>query len=215
VPTHRSGPPQELAAAWQDLAGAGPQAAAVGADLRARWSEPHRRYHDLDHLTAVLHAVDELLAELAGAVDDDAVRYAAWFHDAVYARRPDDEDASARLAGELLPRLGVPRARIDEVERLVRLTAVHAPAAGDLNGAVLCDADLRVLAADPPGYEAYVTAVRDEWPDVDDDMFDAGRAGVLRSLLALPSLYATPYGRSRWETAARANLANELARRTR
>src|SRR5690606_9176241 len=40
----------ELAGEWKRLAGPGREAAAVGAELLARWAEPHRRYHTLDHL---------------------------------------------------------------------------------------------------------------------------------------------------------------------
>src|SRR5690606_23963684 len=89
----------ELAGEWKRLAGPGEGAASVGAELLARWAEPHRRYHTLDHLKAVLAAV----AELADAARDvDLVRYAAWFHDAVYRGEPGaDEENSAQLA-ELL-----------------------------------------------------------------------------------------------------------------
>ena len=72
----------------------------VGQELLTRWSEPHRRYHDVDHLRSVLHIVDQLAGD---AVDPDAVRLAAWFHDAVYSGRPgDDERTSAELAASIL-----------------------------------------------------------------------------------------------------------------
>ena len=71
-----------------------------GQEMLTRWSEPHRRYHDVDHLRSVLHIVDQLAGD---AVDPDAVRLAAWFHDAVYSGRPgDDERTSAELAASIL-----------------------------------------------------------------------------------------------------------------
>ena len=45
-------------------------------------------------------------------------------------------------------------------------------------------------------------------PDAD---FAVGRAAVLRALLAAPDLFDTAYARARWEAAARANVAAELA----
>jgi predicted metal-dependent HD superfamily phosphohydrolase len=184
-------------------------AAAYGENLLSRWAEPHRRYHTTDHLAAVLGRVDELAEH---ARDADAVRLAAWFHDAVY--RPDrseNEERSARLAERALPEAGLPDRLTAEVARLVRLTVSHDPAAGDRDGEVLCDADLAVLAAAPDGYAAYAAAVREEYAFVPDDAFRTGRAGVLRQLLTLPALFRTPYGTAHWEPAARRNLTAELA----
>src|SRR6266545_4870561 len=96
----------------------------VRADLLARWSEPHRHYHTLDHLAAVLSIV-----YITGPV-----ALAAWFHDAVYdPRRDDNEEASARLAEAALNALELPADVIAEVARLVRLTATHDPEPGDRN----------------------------------------------------------------------------------
>lgn len=197
---------------WAALAGDTPAAAEAGADLLRRWSEPHRHYHATGHLTRMLDAIDELAAdEPAAAADLDAVRFAAWFHDAVYDGKPgDDEAASARLAREVLTALDRPAALVDEVERLVLLTAGHDPAPGDTNGAVLCDADLAVLAGTPAEYAAYASAVRDDYAHVPDDAFAAGRAAVLGGLLDRPALFRTATGRQRWEEPARHNLRTEL-----
>ncbi|WP_084958138.1 metal-dependent phosphohydrolase [Thermoactinospora rubra] len=192
--------------AWTGLAGRSPAAAAVGAELVARWAEPHRRYHTLDHLLAVLHALDALEAE-----DPQAVRLAAWFHDAVYEGRPGwDEERSAQLAQARLPRLGVPPGRVREVARLVRLTAAHDRVRpGDRNGEALCDADLAVLAGDD--YDAYARAIREEYRHVPDEAFRRGRRAVLTRLLAAPRLYRTDAAHRRWEERARRNMAAELA----
>lgn len=185
-----------------------PDPAPYGTDLLGRWAEPHRHYHTLDHLLAVLARTIELTAH---ATDPDAVALAAWFHDAVY--RPDrseNEERSARLAERALPEAGVDPARTAEVARLVRLTVTHDPADGDRNGDVLCDADLAVLAGDPAAYAAYAAAVREEYAFVPDEDFRAGRAAVLRQLLSLPRLFRTSYGHDRWENTARRNLSTEL-----
>ncbi|NLU74193.1 hypothetical protein HCC61_16145 [Streptomyces sp. HNM0575] len=181
-----------------------------GVKLIERWSEPQRRYHTVDHLLDVLNRVDELAPHTPGA-DVDAVLLAAWFHDAVY--RPDrseNEERSAALAERALPEAGVPRSRTDEVARLVRLTVTHDPAPGDLNGELLCDADLAVLAGSPGEYAQYAAAVRQEYDFVPDGPFLEGRAEVLRQLLGLPRLFRTPYGQERWEHVARRNLETEM-----
>jgi predicted metal-dependent HD superfamily phosphohydrolase len=202
-----------LAERWQDLAdrvGIAPERAApVGRHLLDAYGDPARSYHDLRHLDEVLDHVDEL-APLARR--PDLVRLAAWFHDETYAGAPTDEDDSARSAGRLLADAGLPADDVAEVGRLVRLTATHDPAPGDDDGAVLCDADLAVLARDPDGYRAYAEDVRREYAHVPDDAFAAGRAAVLAALLAAPTLFRTEEGRRRWEDRARANVEAEVAR---
>ena len=182
---------------------------AAGTALLGRWAEPHRRYHDLEHLAEVLAAVDLLAAE---ADDVAVVRLAAWFHDAVYLGRPgQDEEDSAVLAEQVLAGLGVPGDRVARVAGLVRMTAAHDPADGDPDAAVLSDADLAVLAAPAGRYDRYREAVRDEYRHLPDEVFRAGRAAVLTSLAGRDPLFRTATGRDRWQTTARANLAAELA----
>lgn len=203
---------EALLAGWNDLldrtAPGGPDPAPFGERLLAAWAEPQRRYHTTDHLAAVLNRVDELSGH---AADADTVRLAAWFHDAVYQpERSANEERSALLAEHALAGAGVPAERAAEVVRLVLITVTHDPEDGDLDGEVLCDADLAVLAGAPAAYAAYAAAVREEYGFVPDDVFRAGRSDVLRRLLALPRLYRTPVGRDRWEDRARRNLTTEL-----
>jgi predicted metal-dependent HD superfamily phosphohydrolase len=181
---------------------------ATGRSVLARWAEPHRRYHDVTHLRGVLDGVDELATY---AADVDAVRLAAWYHDAVYAGRFDDEEESALLAVADLAALGLPDALVAEVARLVRLTVSHDPAPGDINGAVLSDADLATLALPPERYQDNTAAIRLESAHVPEAVFRGRRARVIEELLAAPALYRTPVGRQKWEQRARANLADELA----
>jgi predicted metal-dependent HD superfamily phosphohydrolase len=201
----------DLLQAWQTLLArhsASPNAEAAGAALLARWAEPHRRYHDLSHLRGVLDGV-EALAVLAD--DPDAVRLAAWYHDAVYAGDSDDEENSALLAESELAALDVEPAFLAEVGRLVRMTVRHDPAADDRNGQVLSDADLAVLALPPAEYRANTARVRAEHSHVGEAEFRVGRARIISELLAASAVYRTEPGRRLWEDAARANLTAELA----
>ncbi len=179
----------------------------AGMDLLHRWSSPSRGYHDVTHLTEVLERLDEL------GVDDRAAVLATWFHDAVYTGRPgDDERESAELARRELTALAVPEDVVQRVAELVLVTADHRPAEGDDVAAALCDADLAVLASPPERYRRYLAGVRSEYRHLDDAAFRAGRATLLRSLLARPRLFHTSEGIRRWEGAARRNVAEELDR---
>ena len=177
----------------------------VRADLLARWSEPHRRYHTLDHLAFMLDVINTH----AGLADDiDAVRLAAWFHDAIYDPRADDNEArSAALARSMLD-----VACVDEVVRLIELTKDHRVRTGDRNGGLLCDADLAILAAPPPRYEQYARAVREEYAFVPDELFRTGRTNVLQHLLDLPALFHVVPDRNAWTARAHTNLGAEIDR---
>ena len=196
----------ELRDRWNDLL---PDAKPLGQDLLGRYAEPHRAYHDQRHLSEMLDTIDQLADE---AADPDSVRLAAWFHDAVYdpqAPAGANEESSAQLAEAELAAYGLEPGRIAEVGRLVRLTASHTATDGDSNGAVLCDADLRILAADRRRYDEYTEAVRREYAHVPDTDFSRGRAAVLEKLGA-GRIYTTRAARRLWERPARVNLDREL-----
>ena len=166
---------------------------AVIADVVARYSEPHRHYHTLEHVEEVLAVVDDL-----GGTRD--VEWAAWLHDVIYdVHAPDSEARSAGYAAEVLAQLRVPDDEIGEVQRLIELSARHDVVAGDKNGAVFVEADLAILSSEPTRYDRYVRDVRREFAHLDDDVWRAGRVEVLRSLLSRVT-----------DERARSNLTREL-----
>lgn len=180
--------------------------------LLERYREPHRRYHNDTHLAAVLAAIELLATEVAAdSIDLELVRHAAWFHDAVYdPHREDNEEVSAQLAEALLPMFGYSTEHAAEVARLVRLTGHHDAELDDETGALLCDADLAVLAGDPDTYADYAAAVRTEYAFVDDQIFRAERSAVLHRLLDRDYLFRSVAGQQLWEERARANITVEL-----
>jgi predicted metal-dependent HD superfamily phosphohydrolase len=178
--------------------------------LLARHREKHRRYHTAAHVAWVIRHVDEL-ASVEPIEHLDEVMAAAFYHDAVYEPAyPANERASARLARRDLTSIGW---NADAVERVASMIEATEHGAMDASGdtAVLLDADLAVLGADPAAYSTYVTGVRAEYRHVADDEWRIGRAAVLEGFLERPAIYATATGRDRWETRARANLTAELA----
>ena len=175
----------------------------------AAYADPSRGYHDTRHLGEVLDRLDELAGNGA-TYDETPVLLAAWFHDAVYDGERDAEERSAAWAEHALVEVA-PASVVSEVARLVRLTETHTPDDTDANGCALSDADLGILAAPRERYDEYVAAVRREYAHLEEAVFTAGRADVLRALAAKPHLFHTAYAREQWEAAARANLERELA----
>jgi predicted metal-dependent HD superfamily phosphohydrolase len=222
----------ELRLAWERAVGRGPLPEELLDQVVGRYREPHRRYHTTTHLVRVLRhvgalaATDEVTAE---APDLGAVVVAAFFHDAVYDPPAGDNEARsaalaarrlAELADDELERTGAtrwPAARRAQVARLVHATAhleppePTEPTGDETERAVLLDADLAVLGSEPAEYQAYVNGVRAEYAHLTEEAWRAGRAEVLRHLLAQRRLFRTVAGRGWWERRARANLTAELA----
>lgn len=177
-------------------------------ELTRRYGEPHRAYHNADHVAAVLRAA----RAIADVPDHDwaILTLAICAHDVVYDAKPgDDERASAEWAKRHLAHAGVPDEDVEKVAELVLATLGHQ--SDDELAHVLLDADLSILGAEPDVYDGYAVAVRQEYAAVPDDAWRQGRAAVLRNLLDRESLFRTSAGVAHWDRAARVNLRRELS----
>jgi len=217
--------PQWLLSSYQrSVVGAGGTASPeqireVGQTLIDRWTATGRTFHNVKHLVDVLARVDELVEETH---EPDLVRLAAWYHGAIfdsadrkaYANRGgEDEIASALLAQNELSALGVPATRAQRVHDLVVALVRHAPNPSDVDCAVLCDADLAMLAGEPQKYKAYLQDVRAEYAHLPARDFVRARLRILDKLLGRPTLFSSPLGAA-WEEPARQNLLAERHRLT-
>lgn len=188
-----------------------PAAAAILEEIVHAYGQPHRRYHTLDHIAALLDLLD-LHGE--GTADRDTLTLAIFFHDIVYdPARNDNEEASASFATERLAALGLPAETTAEVRRFILATR-HGQESEpiDTEGlALLLDLDLSILAADPAQYRAYAEAIRREYAFVPDPLYRPGRRRVLEGFLKRDRIYRTDRLAALWERPARVNLAAELA----
>lgn len=123
-------------------------------ELIARYREPHRHYHTVQHLEECFDKLGTLrdLAEHPAEVE-----LALWFHDAVYdTRRHDNEARSADWARASLPADAGKR-----VHALVMATRHEAVPAGR-DEQVLVDADLSILGAEASRFDGYERQIREE-----------------------------------------------------
>ena len=190
---------------WSGL-GAVPPERLLG-ELSARYCEPHRAYHTLQHL-------DECFAALAPvrhlAERLPELELALWFHDAVYdTHAADSEERSARWAEECLRAAGV---RAEETSRIggLILETRHAVRPEAPDARLLVDVDLAILAAAVPRFEEYERQVRQEYDWVPEPAFRAGRARILQGFVDRPSIYSTSWFAERLEARARENLRRSL-----
>lgn len=172
----------------------------IGAELTARYGEPHRRYHTLAHIEAILPLVRGTEATLA-----------AWFHDAIYdTTRHDNEARSAELARAALEELRFDASTIAAVERMIVATARHDPSGLDEAGRRFLDADLSILGSDPSRYDDYARQIREEYAWVPEPVYRTERAKVLAHFLERPAIYFTAEMHAQFEAAARKNLEREI-----
>jgi predicted metal-dependent HD superfamily phosphohydrolase len=195
--------PERFASAWRrgHASGEARDAAAVFAEVAARYAEPVRHYHTLGHVDDCLARLDEV----ADRVDDPAaVELAIWLHDVVCTPgRRDNEAESARFY--LARSAGAtPRLR-RAVCRMILASRHRRPAAGADPG-YLVDIDLAGFGRPWPEFRSTTDLIRAECPNRTDREFAAGLAPFLRSLTARPRMFATDWFRERCETAARRNV---------
>ena len=174
------------------------------ADIAAKYSEPGRFYHNLDHVWSVLETVDSLALSVR---DFYSVQMAAWLHDVIYdSKAADNEERSADYARRLFQTLSLPPP--EHTAELILKTKTHA-AEGDPDAVALLDADLAILGASESLYDAYAGQIRQEYAWVPDEEYRMGRSQVLTGFLQRPRIFSllTPL-----EPPARDNLQRELAR---
>lgn len=196
-----------LVSEWQRLtASVGTPPEAIDGLLR-RHRERHRHYHTAQHVQAVLSHLD-----LLDPTADPALRLAGFYHDAVYdAQLPpgseSNEERSAQLAQQEL--VGCDARLVTRVAALIRATDGHRLVSVEGAGEFL-DADLSILGAAPQTYGRYAEQIRQEYANVTDADYRAGRTLVLREFSERDTLFFTPAAQSLWEADARRNLAWEL-----
>jgi predicted metal-dependent HD superfamily phosphohydrolase len=197
---------------WQNLwlrLGAGVPPLPLFRMLIDGYSQPHRRYHTLQHLGECLQRLDEV-AGLAERPDE--VELALWFHDAIYqTQRADNETRSACWARAGMTAAGLDETQAARVYDMVMATH-HEHAAGTPDARLVADIDLSILGATPARFDEYEKQVREEYAWVPTTLYRIRRRQLLHGFLARNDIYATTPFRSTHEQQARENLGRSLAR---
>jgi predicted metal-dependent HD superfamily phosphohydrolase len=188
--------------AWRGV-GAIENGTAVFHSVLANYSESHRKYHTVQHLTECLAAFQEV-SHLAPHPAE--VEMALWFHDAIYdVQRGDNEEQSAQWAETALNAAGVPAAAIERISLLVRATT-HTGIPATPDEQLLVDIDLGILGAGEQRFAEYERQIREEYAFVPGFLFRRKRRAILQSFLQRPRIYNTAHFYAALEQVARGNL---------
>jgi len=193
---------------WSTLGATGPSEPAFDR-LVAAYSEPHRAYHNLDHVRTCLEELDraEFLAEKAMEIE-----LAIWLHDAVYdPKAKDNEIKCAELAAELMASVKMTHARPPAVRDLI-LATMHNGGETTGDGRLMADIDLSILGQRTQVFDKYEEAIRKEYEWVPEDTYRVERSKVLRGFLQRPHVYHTAMFRGRYESTAKSNLERAIQR---
>ena len=175
--------------------------------LLARYAEPQRKYHTLQHLSECLDGFDAA-AHLADRPAE--VEAALWFHDAIYdLSSHDNEERSAQWAQQALSAAGVAAESAARVGQLVLATR-HTVMPESPDEQMLVDIDLSILGAPPARFAEYEVQIRAEYAFVPEAVFRSKRRAILQAFLDRPHLFSTPHFRAALEPSARANLARAV-----
>jgi predicted metal-dependent HD superfamily phosphohydrolase len=193
-------------AVWREL-GAATVDDLLFHQLVASYSEPHCKYHTVQHLDECLAHLDEVRSEAERAGE---VELALWFHDAIYdTLRKDNEKRSAEWARESALAGGLSNEQANRVYALILVTMHDALAAGR-DAAVLVDVDLSILGAETARFDEYERQIREEYSWVPGPLYRKSRRQILRGFLERERIYSTEYFLARHETRARENLTRSL-----
>ena len=208
---------------WNSLCGrygfSAPEISAGWKAISERYTEPQRHYHTLVHLEELLtqYSLVESAKGLkdGGLSDPDSVLFTVFFHDIIYdPKAKDNEERSADLFEAFATRHNLPQPITQKVMSYILQTKTHLSvsesAPKDLH--YFLDMDLSILGSSKERYMKYADEIRAEYKHYPHDLYQKGRAAVLKGFLGVPRLFKTDFFWERLEQRARSNLQWEIVR---
>lgn len=175
-------------------------------EIKNHYSSKGRHYHTLSHLQ---NMYSQLLSVKDAIQDWDTLLFSLFYHDVIYSSTAtDNEERSAGLAEKRLKQIHYPQEKMEKCLQQILATKKHAPADNDTN--FFTDADLSILGADWPDYEAYTKAIRQEYSIYPDLLYKPGRRKVLKHFLSMEKIYKTGFFQEKYEAIARENMQKEM-----
>jgi predicted metal-dependent HD superfamily phosphohydrolase len=177
--------------------------------LSLAYAEPHRHYHNQEHISATLSHLDEV-RQLAEHPAD--IELALWFHDAIY--RPfssTNERDSAEWARAFMQDNQATGCHQARVEALIMATC-HAAPVSDHDQCLMVDIDLSILGANEALYALYEQWIRKEYWWVPGFVFRQKRRALLQQFVTQKPLFNTPYFQQKYQPQALLNLTRAIAR---
>ncbi|GEM_PF-516165 len=206
TPTHAE--LENLKSLWDQYVPQNAKTDHIFKDLLAKYSEPHRAYHNVGHLVEVFEAFKEYEDRWQ---DPQAVALAMFYHDAVYdVLRNDNEGQSAEYARQMLLDLKLSDEKINRICDMVKLTETHMVSKNDYDAALMLDIDMAVVGQSADKYQRYAKAVRAEYlTGFSADKYAEGRTAFLASVKSKSRIFITDEFENKFGQQAILNMAAE------
>lgn len=154
-----------------------------------QYSQPHRHYHTLQHLTECFYYFDLVRLEANNAT---AIEMAIWFHDIIYnVKANDNELRSAQLAMDCLAPYNLSHTTLTHINQLIQATD-HRQQVKNLDERIIVDVDLAILGASSTRFSEYQQQIRAEYSWVPYFLYKTKREQILTTFLNQQPLYYTP-----------------------
>lgn len=202
----------------------------VRLQIKRNYSEPYRKYHNLDHLKNMLRWVSDLEGrEGYVGYEKQILLNAILFHDLVYLPRPVSQGYNESLSaveytvqeywiktpfveGQIYPRIGNTLFEAYVIEA-INASAYHKVSQSHLRATTewFLDLDLQSFAQSYDEFQNDADNVLKEKELIDPSMTNLdcrkAQSRFLKELIARPKIY---YRMAEWEEKARANIAKRL-----
>ncbi len=188
-------------------------------DLVERYSEPHRVYHDLDHLIDVVDTFEHLPPSCQPE-EPRTTLFALFYHDAIYRLGTRGNEAFSAVFAMFDARIMGVSHRMPNLRYRVQATD-HKNLARTFDDCLICDIDLAHFDKEWEEFSDARERVRLEYlPFAREKEWTASeyaqqRAGALGKFVQRPTIYQTPYFKEKFEAQAQENLKRHIAELTR
>jgi len=174
---------------------------AVWVVIAAHYDEPHRFYHDKQHLAYCLEQLDSARDQID---QPDAVEMALWFHDVINdPGHSDNEERSAAFFRHWAD--GVMNVDFITTVADLILATTHRAAVTEHDQQFICDIDLASFGCHWECYKRDTDNIKAEFTGSQEEYY-AGKRAFLGAMLRRPSIFQTDFFRARYEHRARDNI---------
>ncbi len=177
-------------------------------EIKNHHSEPHRHYHNWNHIEQILGLIDLQNLQLT---EREILIHAAIFHDVIYKPGSStNEKDSAVYAQQVLLQLKKPPSIIQYVTEIILATEKHQST--DPLVQLFLDMDMSILGSPPKDYEHYQNAIRQEHKNIPSTIYSFGRKRFLKNTLKQKRIFLTDFFHQKLEEQARINLQFEIGK---
>ncbi|TGM59099.1 HD domain-containing protein [Leptospira vanthielii] len=178
-------------------------------EIQSNYSEPHRAYHNLNHLHQMLEEYDLVSEKLK---DPEITLFSIYYHDLIYdVASKTNEEESAKIAKERLSELGVAIERIDTcIEQILATKSHRLGDQGITDTSYFLDIDISILGTEESKYYDYAKNIRKEYSIFSREDYNKGRVQVLNHFIENIRLFHTDFFFDKYEMRSRHNVKLEI-----